>query len=91
MCIRDSPSDLAEDFLEFVQKPEICEKVAFAEGTYNPVAQMGNPEVMARFDADMLEAIQFDTLQAEMARCLAFDVVPSYDELLAIYVEARRG
>lgn len=86
-----NPSDLAEDFLEFVQKPEICEKVAFAEGTYNPVAQMGNPEVMARFDADMLEAIQFDTLQAEMARCLAFDVVPSYDALLAIYVEARRG
>lgn len=85
------PSDLAEDFLEFVQKPEICEKVAFAEGTYNPVAQMGNPEVMARFDAEMLEAIQFDSLQEEMSRCVEFDVVPSYDELLAIYVEARRG
>lgn len=85
------PSDLAEDFLEFVQKPEICEVVAFAEGTYNPVAQMGNPEVMARFDAEKLEAIQFDTLGAEMARSHEFDVVPSYDALLEIYVAARRG
>lgn len=85
------PSDLAEEFLEFVQKPEIAEVVAFAEGTYNPVAQMGNPEVMARFDDEKLEAIQFDTLEEEMSRCLEFDVVPSYDELLAVYVAARRG
>lgn len=85
------PSDLAEEFLEFVQKPEICEVVAFAEGTYNPIAQMGNPDVIARFDEEKLDAIQFDTLEEEMSRCLEFDVVPSYDELLAIYVGARRG
>jgi spermidine/putrescine transport system substrate-binding protein len=52
---------------------------------------MGNPEVMARFDDEKLEAIQFDTLEEEMSRSLEFDVVPSYDELLAIYVAARRG
>lgn len=85
------PSSLAEDFLEFVQQPEICKAVAFSEGTYNPIAQMGNPEVMALFDAEMLEAIQFDSLEAELSRCLEFDVVPSYDALLAAYVAARRG
>ena len=52
---------------------------------------MGNPEVMARFDAEKLDAIQFDTLEAEMARSHEFDVVPSYDALLEIYVAARRG
>lgn len=85
------PSDLAEDFLEFVQKPEIAQLVAFSEGTYNPVAQMGNPEVLARFDADMLDAIQYDTLEEDMSRCHEFDAVPSYDALLATYVAARRG
>jgi len=85
------PSSLAEDFLEFVQQPEICKAVAFSEGTYNPIAQMGNPEVMALFDEEMLDAIQFDTLEAELARCVEFDVVPSYDALLAAYVAARRG
>ena len=84
-------SDLAEDFLEFVQRPEIAERVAFAEGTYNPVAQMGNPEVLARFDADMLDAIQYDSLEEDMSRCHEFDAVPSYDALLATYVAARRG
>ena len=74
-----------------MQQPEICKAVAFSEGTYNPIAQMGNPEVMALFDDEMLDAIQFDTLEAELARCVEFDVVPSYDALLAAYVAARRG
>ena len=44
------PSSLAEDFLEFVQDPDICKAVSFAEGTYNPVSQMGDPEVFRKFD-----------------------------------------
>lgn len=85
------PSVLAEDFLEFVQQPEISKNVAFAEGTYNPVAQMGNPDVMALFDDEMLDAIQYDTLDEETARCLQYDVIPSYDALLEVYVRARRA
>ena len=85
------PSTLAEDFLEFVQEPEICKAVAFAEGTYNPVSQMGDPAVMAEFDQDELDAIQWDSLDEEMARSLDYQIVASYDALLEIYTSARRG
>ena len=85
------PSSLAEDFLEFVQKPEICKAVGFAEGTYNPVCQMGDPAVFDRWNAEELDAIQWDTLEEEMARSVEYDVVSSYDDLFRIYTEARRG
>lgn len=85
------PSNLAEDFLEFVQQPDISKAVAFTEGTYNPVAQMGSPEVMKLFDADELDAIQMDSLEEEMARSLDYQVVPSYDALIDIYTQARRS
>lgn len=85
------PSDLAEDFLEYVQEPEIAVLVASGGGTLNPITQMGNPEVMALFDEDQLDAMQVDTLSEDLSRCIEFDEVPSYDQLLAIYVEARRG
>lgn len=85
-----NPSSLAEEFLEFVQTPAISKAVAFAEGTYNPVAQMGNDEVMAQFDPYELDAIQWDSLEEEMARSLDYQIVTSYDKLIEIYTAARR-
>jgi len=85
------PSDLAEDFLEFVQSPDISKAVAFTEGTYNPVSQMGDPEVMAKFDEEELDAIQMDSLADEMGRSLDYEVVASYDTLIDIYTETRRS
>lgn len=85
------PSSLAEDFLEFVQRPDISKAVAFAEGTYNPVSQMGDPAVFAKFDSEELDALQFDTLDEEMARSVEYQVVASYDALSTIYNAARRG
>lgn len=85
------PSDLAEDFLEFVQTPEIAKAVAFTEGTYNPVSQMGNPAVMAKFDADERDAIQMDSLAEEMERSLDYDVITSYDTLIDVYTQERRS
>jgi len=85
------PSALAEDFLVFVQQPEICKAVGFAEGTYNPVSQMGNPDVFRLWSSDELDAIQWDTLSAEMARSAEYDVVASYGELTEIYNAAKRG
>lgn len=85
------PSNLAEDFLAFVQDPEICKAVSFAEGTYNPVSQMANSKVFEKFDSDELDAIQWDSLGEEMARSMDYDVVHSYDALSEIYNTAKRG
>ncbi len=85
------PSKLAEDFLEFVQAPDISKVVAFAEGTYNPVAQMASPDVLAKFDKEELNAIQWDSLQEEVTRSLGYEVVTSYAALIDIYTQARRA
>jgi spermidine/putrescine transport system substrate-binding protein len=85
------PSTLADDFLEFVQQPEISKAVAFSEGTYNPVSQMGDPAVMALFDEEELDAIQMDSLEEEMERSLEYEVVASYDTLSEVYAQARRS
>lgn len=86
-----SPSSLAEEFLKFVQKPEIAKAVGFAEGTYNPVSQMGDKNVFKLWSKDELEAIQWDTLPEEMSRSLEYDVVASYDELIKVYSSAKRS
>lgn len=83
-------SPRAADFLEFVQKPEICKAVAFAEGTYNPVTQMSNPEVFGLFSKEDLVAIQWDTLEEEMARSADYQICPNNDELTDIYNKVKR-
>ena len=65
--------------------------VAFAEGTFNPVAQMGNPECFELFTTEELDAIQWDSLEEEMARSVEYDIVPDYDKLLDIMTAAKRG
>ncbi len=85
------PSKLAEDFLEYVQQPDISKAVSFTEGTYNPVAQMGNPEVFNTYDSDELDAIQWDSLPEEMARSAEYSIVASYDKLNELYNAAKRG
>jgi spermidine/putrescine transport system substrate-binding protein len=83
-------SPLATDFLEYVQDPTISHVVAFAEGTFNPVAQMGNPECFKLFTKEELDAIQWDSLEEEMARSIEYDIVPDYDKLLDIMTAAKR-
>ena len=83
-------SPLAEDFLEYVQDPAVSHTVAFAEGTFNPVAQMGNPDCFKLFTPEELDAIQWDSLEEEMARSVEYDIVPDYDKLLEIMTAAKR-
>ena len=80
-----------DDFLEFVQDADVSKAVAFTEGTYNPVSQMGSEDVMSKFDAEELDAIQMDSLEEEMARSLDYQVVSSYDALIDIYTQERRS
>ena len=51
--------------------------VAFAEGTFNPVAQMGNPGCFKLFTKEELDAIQWDSLEEEMARSSSMTSCPT--------------
>jgi spermidine/putrescine transport system substrate-binding protein len=83
-------SPLATQFLEYVQDPKVAHTVAFAEGTFNPVSQMGNPDCFSLFTKEELDAIQYDSLEEEMARSVEYDIVPDYDKLLDIMTAAKR-
>jgi spermidine/putrescine transport system substrate-binding protein len=83
-------SPQALDFLKYVQVPEVALVVAFAEGTFNPVSQMGNPDCFKLFTAEELDAIQWDTLEEDMARSAEYDIVPDYDAALEILTAAKR-
>jgi spermidine/putrescine transport system substrate-binding protein len=83
-------SPLAVEFLEYVQQPANAHVVAFAEGTFNPVSQMGNPECFKLFTKDELEAIQWDSLEEEMSRCAEYDIVPDYNKALDLMTAAKR-
>ena len=80
----------AENFLEYVQSPEMSHTVAFAEGTFNPVTQMGNADCFKLFTKEELDIIQWDSLEEEMARSAEYDIVPDYDKLLDIMTAAKR-
>jgi spermidine/putrescine transport system substrate-binding protein len=84
-------SPLATEFLKYVQDPKIAHTVAFAEGTYNPVAQMGNPECFKLFTKEELDAIQWDSLEEEMAGSVEYDIVPDYEKALDIMTAAKRS
>ncbi|MCA0255298.1 MAG: PotD/PotF family extracellular solute-binding protein [Proteobacteria bacterium] len=83
-------SPLATDFLKYVQAPDVAHTVAFAEGTFNPVAQMGNKKCFDLFTKDELDAIQWDSLEEEMARSAEYDIVPDYDKALELMTAAKR-
>jgi spermidine/putrescine transport system substrate-binding protein len=73
-----------------VQSPEMAHTVAFAEGTFNPVTQMGDKACFDLFTKEELEVIQWDSLEEEMARSVEYDIVPDYDKLLDIMTAAKR-
>ena len=83
-------SPLAEEFLAYIQRPDVSKKVAFAEGTYNPVTQMGDKAVIDAFSKEELDAIQWDTLEQEMANSVDYDINPDYDQMYELYSAAKR-
>lgn len=76
------PHPLAQSFLGYLLEPDTAIRIAFIDGTCNPVAQMGNPAVMAAFRKEQLAAIQWDTLEEDIAYCADYDIVPDHDALL---------
>ena len=49
---------------------------------------MGTKECFDLFTTDELDAIQWDSLDEEMARSVEYDIVPDYDKLLDIMTSA---
>jgi spermidine/putrescine transport system substrate-binding protein len=80
----------AFDWLEFITTVDAAELVARGNGNLQPVSQMANPELMSRFSADELAAIQWDEFDQRIANAVEFDIVPDYDRLYDIYSAAMR-
>jgi spermidine/putrescine transport system substrate-binding protein len=78
------------DFLEFITTPDAAYIVGSGNGNLQPVSQMQQEAVLAKFSTDELNAMQYDTLDHRIANAVEFDVVPQYDQLLDIYTAARR-
>jgi len=88
----NNPNGLEEtfDFLEFITTPDAAEIVARGNGNLQPVAQMSQDEVLGRFSAEELDAIQWDDFDERIANAVEFDIVPDYDRLYDIYSAAIR-
>ncbi|MCL4187676.1 MAG: PotD/PotF family extracellular solute-binding protein [Rhodobacteraceae bacterium] len=80
----------AFDFIEFIASPDAAEIIARGNGNLQPVSQMAQPELMSRFSADELAAIQWDEFDERIANAVEFDIVPDYDRLYDIYSAAMR-
>ena len=75
-------SPWSEAFLTYLLESETAVRVAFVEGTCNPVLQMGDPKVMEAFSPAQLDAIQWDDLEEEVSRCADYNIVPNLSTLL---------
>ena len=64
--------------------------MASGNGNLQPVSQMSQPEVMAKFTKEQLDAMQWDEFDERLASAVEFDIVPQYDKLYDIYTAAMR-
>lgn len=78
------------DFLEWITTPDAAYIVGSGNGNLQPVSQMAQEVVRAKFTPEELDAMQYDTLDHRIANAVEFDIVPQYDTLLDIYTAARR-
>jgi spermidine/putrescine transport system substrate-binding protein len=79
----------AENYLEYLLKPEQAFRIAFCETTCNPVAQMNNPEVFKRFSRQQLDIIQWDDLAEDMSHCAPYDLMPSHSAIWDLWEKIR--
>lgn len=86
---QESPHPCAQAYLEYLLQPGTAIDIAFVGGTCNPVAQMGNPEVLAAFSSDQLKAIQWEQLEADIERCAHYRIPPQNERLLEILSAAK--
>jgi len=79
------------DYLEWITEPEPAYIVANGNGNLQPVSQMAQPEVLNKFTAEQLAALQWDEFDERIANSVEYDIVPGYDRLHDIYSAAMRA
>ena len=79
----------AEDYLAYMMEPASAHRAAFIGSVGTPVAQMGDPDVFGRFSAAELDALQWDDLEADIARCTPYRLAPQRELLLERLTEAK--
>jgi len=52
---------------------------------------VGDKACFDLFTAEELDAIQWDSLEEEMARSIEYDIVPDYDAALDLMTAAKRA
>lgn len=82
LCRSTRSRKRAEDFVRYMLEPEQCHRIAFANGTHNPVAQMGDARVLEQFSRDELTALQWETLEDDMSKCAPYAVIPDFEKIL---------
>jgi spermidine/putrescine transport system substrate-binding protein len=83
------PSPLADDFLAYLQEPDVAYLVAMADSTHNPVANMSDPRVFKKFSKNDLLAIQWDDLEEDLNYCEDYAENPDYHKMMRFYRKAK--
>lgn len=81
----------AFEWMDSIATTDAAELVARGNGNLQPVSQMPQPELMSRFSAEELAAIQWQEFDERIANAVEFDIVPDYDRLCDIYSAANRA
>ena len=84
-------NDEALEFLKWITTPEPAYIIANGNGNLQPVSQMAQPAVLAKFTKQQLAAMQWDEFDERIAHSVEFDIVPDYDRLYDIYAAAIRA
>ncbi len=73
--------DTAYQFLNQILEPETIVHIASNPKVCNPVVQMQNKDVFNRLSKNYLHAIQWDSLEEDIERCVIYNIPPMFTEL----------
>lgn len=71
-------------FLDMILMADVAKHVISNPINCNPIVQMGDSRIYNALSAELLDALQWSTLEEDLARCVEYDLPPDFDELLDI-------
>jgi len=78
----ESP-DMANEFLRYILEPNVMSSIAMNPNVCNPIVQISDLNVFNTLTSQYLEAIQYETLEQDMRRCVMYDIPPNFNELMS--------